>query len=341
MNRLSISNSRGFSLVDISIALIVLAVVAAAAVKVQIREAKRVSAAAQADQLIEIRNALIAYVDTYRGSLLANDNINFTVGSGGPITNTRTQLPSVAQLIGVGLLPTTFSATAGLNAGGYSMSAPVFVPSTCLSTDPKTCRISGHVRLTQPLLQSPSVAAVNAGQYDADLAFDTLDALGGNGFVSMSRGGSYLAANGAFTLTNDASFLGVSQPAGIVGIRFTGSAGSGTLVPYSDYCPGDSITIGSGKVGNSNPWAYAGTVTFNSTTYSNSTSGMTIVGSSNSAGKSCSSATAYRYPDVQVNLSGIAAGYSTTGANNTGVLRVDCKLNSSGVAVPSFTIYSC
>jgi hypothetical protein len=235
----------------------------------------------------------------------------------------------------------SFQSTSSLNGGGYTMSTLSFLPANCLSINAKTCRISGHVRLANPLLNTNSVAEVNSGGFDGDLAFDTLTALGGNSFVSMSKGGAFLAANGSFTLTNDASYLGVAQPAGIVGIRMTGSAGSGTKVPYSDYCPGDSISIGASKVGNASPWAYPGSVTFSATSYTGSTTGITIVGSSNSAGKSCSGATAYQYPDVEINLSGIATGYSTTGANNTGVLRVDCTVNSSGVAVPTFTIYSC
>ncbi len=331
---------KGFSLIEMSIALILFAILGVAMLNLQVRQSRRDSARAQADQLLQLRDALQSYVDTYRSAILANTSIPFTVGSGS-VNNTQTLLPTVSGLIGLGLLPTTFKNTASLNNAGYVMSAVQFVPAGCITSNPKSCRIGGHVRLANPLLLRDVVTEVNAGRFDGDLAFDALDVLGGNGFVSLTKGGNYTAANGSFTLTNDAAYLGVSKPAGIIGIQFYGSSNASSAVAYSDYCPGDTISIGNGKIGGSSPFNYAGTVAFSTTSYTGSTPGVTVVGSVTSAGKTCSGNTAYQYPDTPVNMMGVAAGYSTTGANNTGVLRITCTMNAAGLAVPRFTIFSC
>lgn len=333
--------AHGFSLIEMSIALVLFAVVGAALLQVQVRQGKRDSARAQADQLILIRDALQTYVEVHRSSILANTSIPYTVGAGGQVNNTQTQLPSLNGLIGLGLLPVGFKTTSSLNSGGYSLSAVTYQPVGCLLTDPKSCRIGGYVRLTNPLLERGTLTEVSNGYFDGDLAFDALDVLGANGFVSIRRGGAYTSSNGSFTLPNDASFLGVAQPAGILGIQFAGASRAGTPVAYSDFCPGDTITIGNSKVGNASPYTYNGNVSFNATSYTASTTGINIAGSANSAGKTCSGNTAYQYPDTPVNQSGVAAGYSTTGANNTGVLRISCTINALGTAVPRFTIYSC
>lgn len=330
----------GFGLIEMSIALLLFALLGAAMLRLQIEQSRRDSARAQADQLLQLRDALESYVNTWRSNILSNTSIPYTVGSGS-LTNTQTVLPTVSGLIGLGLLPSTFKNTASLNNAGYVMSAVQLQPAGCLGSNPKSCRIGGYVRLANPLLERDTLADVTAGRFDGDMAFNALDALGGNGFVSLAKGGSYTAANGSFTLTNDASYLGVAKPAGIIGIMFTGSSSTASDVAYSDYCPGDTISIGNAKIDNASPYSYAGTIAFSATSYTGSTPGITINGSVTSAGKTCSGNTAYQYPDTPVNMMGVAAGYSTTGANNTGVLRISCTMNAAGLAVPRFTIFSC
>lgn len=239
--------SKGFALLEISLALIISAIVAYAFIVQQARDTKRSVAKIQADQLAQIADAVDSYADLYRQQLAAGGNMAIdldrngstdvtipAVPAGGQINGGKLS-PTIAQLQQLGLLNSGFNTSAVATAGTYVVRLKVF-PAGCSATI-NNCRIDGYVALSQP------VTAAN-GSFDADIMGDILTALGGNGFATIKANQDAFGAGGNFTQALDLDNNGTTDttnPAGIVGVRVGALANRIELndpIADVDYCPG-------------------------------------------------------------------------------------------------------
>lgn len=205
-------NSRlGFISLEISLVLIISAVLTFFLLKDRIRDSVRHSAHVQADQLLQLQNALQSYVSIH-GVALVNRSLINSVST--PLA------PTVAELANLSFLPPNFSQTAVLNQSPFRIRLAV-QPTACTLGN---CVIDGYALVVDPFLLADSDPA--RGEYDGQLLGDMLSRIGGNAFARVVPNASLVAAGGNFSYANSADtshpsirFQGQPYPAGVMGVR--------------------------------------------------------------------------------------------------------------------------
>ncbi|WP_370263142.1 hypothetical protein [Limnobacter sp.] len=241
----------GFISLEISLGLIVAAVVGFYALRSTLRDSTINSAYIQADQIKKIRDGLSSYAKINATALVAGSAIS-------GVSNILQ--PTVAELTALQMLPAGSSTLATLNRSPFVMRLTVS-PSGCTLG---SCVIDGYVYVRDPFLGKGDVAST--GRYDGTIVGAILERLGGDGFARVAPNANLVSAAGSFNYTNSTNFAhptitvnGQPYPAGVVGMRiqpFTpdgvAAAGSGVSGP----CPGGSINTveaaGTGGTGNGN-----------------------------------------------------------------------------------------
>lgn len=243
--------SNGFTVIEISLALILSAFVAFAIFRSNITESTQQGGTVQADQLLQIKSALESYIRVNGAALV----------SGSAVTGVANSLqPTIVELQNLQILPGQFSSTATLNRSPFVIQLSL-LPSGCTLGN---CVISGIVYVRDPILgrtDNPS-----AGQYDGVAVSAMLSRMGGDGFARVVPNGNLVASGGAFSIANSTNVAhptitvsGQPYPAGVVGVRVTAytpeapvSASGGATV--SGPCPAGTINnvVATGTTGNGN-----------------------------------------------------------------------------------------
>ncbi|HEX4918656.1 MAG TPA: hypothetical protein VFV43_12220 [Limnobacter sp.] len=241
----------GFISLEITLGLIVAAVVGYYAIRTTFRDSTINSAYIQADQIKAIQDGLSSYAKINASALIAGSAI-----SGVAIA---TQ-PTVTELTNLQLLPPGSSSLATLNRSPFVTRINIS-PSGCTLG---SCVIDGYVYVRDPFLAKGDVAA--NGQYDGTSVGAMLDRLGGDAFARVVPNANLVSAAGSFTYTNASAFAhptitvsGQPYPAGVVGMRiqpFTPDGVSTGGAVVAGPCPGGSINnveaAGTGGTGNGN-----------------------------------------------------------------------------------------
>lgn len=191
MNR---RHSTGFTLIELSIAALIMALMAAVGLFYASQQVAYAQADAQADALTIIGNAVGAYETTYFNNLVNNQAV-------AGVANAPS--PTIAELITLGLLDKSTSST-NLYGGGYAVTmAPS--PAGCVGT---ACNIQGLVYLDKAILAQ--------GFWPADaLLGEALQRGGGNfGYSASGNPANVVGANGNWTMANPKGAV-----AGILGMR--------------------------------------------------------------------------------------------------------------------------
>ncbi|HEY1059475.1 MAG TPA: prepilin-type N-terminal cleavage/methylation domain-containing protein [Limnobacter sp.] len=233
-----LQTQRGFTLIEMSLGLIVAAVVAYLAIRSTVKDYTVQGAYAQADQIKQIRDGLSTYVQI-NGA---------TIVSGGSVAGVSNALaPTITELLNLQLLPSQASTLATLNQSPFVLKLTVS-PSGCSLGN---CVIDGYVYVRDPFLAKGDNPAT--GQYDGTKVGAMMQRLGGNGFARVAPNGNLVSAVGSFSFNNSTNFAhptitvsGQPYPAGVVGMRIdsftpTGSSDSGTGGGGSGDCPSGSV----------------------------------------------------------------------------------------------------
>ncbi|MCQ8895026.1 prepilin-type N-terminal cleavage/methylation domain-containing protein [Limnobacter humi] len=245
-----LQKQRGFTLIEMSLGLIVAAVVAYMAIRSTVKDYTVQGAYAQADQIKQIRDGLSTYVQ-----------INGTaIVSGSSVSGVSNALaPTVTELLNLQLLPSQASTLATLNQSPFVLKLTVS-PSGCSLGN---CVIDGYVYVRDPFLAKGDNPA--SGQYDGTEVGSMLQRLGGDAFARVAPNGNLVGAVGSFNYTNSTNFAhptitvnGQPYPAGIVGMRIASYTPAGTTTGSGSTtggpCPGGTINnvVATGTNGNGN-----------------------------------------------------------------------------------------
>jgi prepilin-type N-terminal cleavage/methylation domain-containing protein len=184
----------GFSLFEVSIAVVLAGIVAAAALWLQAQQMRVQLADSQADLLVTLNSAVNAY-ETNNYAALANSSA--ITGVANPYS------PTIAELTSMGLLTNGFS-TRNLYGGGYQISLSQ-TPVGCVSTG---CNITGYTSLTSPIVDS------NGHEDDSSAGEALLHAGGDAGISSLAAPGTISGASGAWSMANPMGSI-----AGILAMR--------------------------------------------------------------------------------------------------------------------------
>lgn len=245
---------KGFVSLEIALVLIISAIIGFALLQQQARAAKKEVAKIQADQLIQIADALNSYSDLYRRNLVSPGDLEIDLGNDGTIDVVIPQnapagtapeggklTPSIANLIAAGLLPPGFQNSPAASNGQF-ISRLSIQPASCSPAN-NDCRIEGYVTLTQPVTTGGQNPA--AGQFDGDVLGDALGFLGGNGFATLAAGQSAVSSGGNFTVNVDLNNDGtLDSGAGLIGMRVGALAtrqDTNDPIAGVDYCPGTPL----------------------------------------------------------------------------------------------------
>lgn len=248
------SKHKGFVSLEIALVLIISAIIGYALIQQQARAAKKEVAKIQADQLIQISDALNSYSDLYRRGLVNPGDLEIDLGNNGTIdviipqnapagsTEGSKLTPTIGNLVAAGLLPPGFQNIPAASNGQFISRLRVEPAATCSPAN-NDCRIEGYVTLTQPLTTGNQNPA--GGQYDGDVLGDTLAFLGGNGFATLAAGQSAISSGGNFTVNIDLNNDGtLDSGAGFVGVRVGALAtrqDTNDPIAGVDYCPGTPL----------------------------------------------------------------------------------------------------
>lgn len=261
------TSDNGFISLEISLALIVSALIFLFVINQQARAAKAELARIQADQLIQVAEALNSYTDLYRRKLAAAGDLEVDFGENGTIDATIPETPptppsvegsklnpTITDLINVGLLPDGFTNSPVASNGKFTIRLSV-EPLGC-SAAANDCRIEGYVVLNKPVITSNNNPLDL--DFDGDVLGDMLSLIGGNGFATLMSGPTAKAVGGNIDISLDLDGDGSSDslPAGLVGIRVGALANRfeiGDPIAEVDYCPGEKRTIFWPKQNGSNP----------------------------------------------------------------------------------------
>lgn len=203
--------SLGFTAIEISLALIISAFVAFALFKSNLTSFTQQGGVVQADQLLQVRNALQNYASANGAALVAGSAIS---GVSAPLQ------PTVAELVNLQLLPSSFETLATLNKSPFATRLNLS-PTPCVLG---TCTITGFVYIRDPFVSKGDDAT--KGQYDGVVVSSMLSRLGGSGFARVVPNNSLVAAGGTFTIPNTVAVAhptiavnGQPYPAGVVGVQ--------------------------------------------------------------------------------------------------------------------------
>lgn len=244
------NRTKGFTVIEISLALIISALVAFALFRSNLTESTQQGGKIQADQLLQLKSALESYI-----------NINgVALVSGSAIAGVSIPLqPTITELQNLQLLPAQASTLATLNRSPFVTQLSV-LPSGCSLG---SCQISGYVYARDPFLAKGD--NVSQGQYDGVVISAMLSRLGGNGFARVVANNSLVASGGAFTIANSAAVAhptltvnGQPYPAGVAGVQLAAispaAAVGSTGAAVSGPCPGGTVNnvTATGTNGNGN-----------------------------------------------------------------------------------------
>lgn len=231
-------NQAGFTMIEITLALAISAFVAFTVFRSRLTESTQQSAQVQADQLVQLRDALKSFASINGESIV----------KGAAVTGVSNALqPTVAELQNLQLLPTQFKTLSTLNNSPFVTSLSV-APTGCALG---ACVISGYVYIRDPFLAKGDDAT--QGQYDGVTVSTMLSRIGGDAFARVVPSGSLVASGGNFTIANSAAVAHPTikvnsqpYPAGVVGVRIasvTPAAPAGTTSTGTSGapCPGGTI----------------------------------------------------------------------------------------------------
>lgn len=189
--------ARGFTLVEVGIAMALTMMLAMALLWPQIVKFREDKAAAQGRQLATLSNAVATYMTVNYAKLAQGGAVD-------PVKFPTPTEPTVAQLRDAGLLPANFNAV-NLYGGGYAVKISQ-VPAGCTPPD---CDLASITRLTNPLTNALT------GQLDGPALGSALATLGADGgFSTAAAPGSIVGQGGAWSVANPAGNV-----AGILGMR--------------------------------------------------------------------------------------------------------------------------
>ncbi len=204
---------RGFTVVEISLALIISAIVAFALFRSNITSFTQQGGEVQADQVLQVRDALQNYVSANGPAIVAGSSVS-------GVSNVLQ--PTVAELINLKLLPSSFSTLAILNRSPFSTRLNLSSSPCVLGS----CTITGYVYVRDPFLAKSDDPT--KGEYDGVVVSSMLSRLGGSGFARVVANNSLVAAGGNFTIPNTAATAhptlavnGQPYPAGVVGVQIS------------------------------------------------------------------------------------------------------------------------
>lgn len=239
----------GFISLEITLGLIVAAVIGFFAIRETYRNSTISSAQLQADQIKQIRDGLGSYA-------LINA---VAIVSGSAVPGVAQPLrPTVPELVNLGVLPSQATSLATLNRSPF-VTQLTLSPSGCTLG---TCTIDGYVYARDPFLAKGDMPA--SGQYDGTTVGTMMERLGGDGFARVAPNGNLVGAAGSFTFPNSSAFahptLTVGSqpyPAGVVGMRISQvtpaamASNTGNFVAGAS-CPGGTINnvVAAGTNGN-------------------------------------------------------------------------------------------
>lgn len=262
----------GFTLIEVTLALAISAFVAFMVFRTRLTESTQQGGQVQADQLIQLRDALASYAQINGTALV----------SGTAVSGVSTPLkPTVPELLNLQLLPTQFSSTATLNRSPF-VTQLIISPTGCTLGN---CVISGYVYVRDPFLSDGDDPT--KGQYDGVTVSAILSRAAGDAFARVVPGGNLVASGGNFAIVNSAAVAHPTitvnsqpYPAGVAGVRIAsvtpaapaGTTGTGTA---GAPCPAGTINnveaLGTGGNGNGNQcfFSYPSIVLGSSTTVLN------------------------------------------------------------------------
>jgi Tfp pilus assembly protein PilV len=191
----------GFSLLEVSIAVVLAGMVTAAGLWFEAQKMRTQLADSQAEVLVTLNNAVNAFEANSYSSLANGTSIP---GVANPYA------PSIAELTSLGLLTNGFS-TRNLYGGGYQISLAK-TPTGCVGT---ACNISGYTAMTSP------ITGGNGREDDAAAGEALLQAGGDAGISTMGFPGTINGTGGAWSMPNPMGNVG-----GILALR-NGYAASG------------------------------------------------------------------------------------------------------------------
>jgi hypothetical protein len=318
--RRPLSAEAGFTLVEVSIAAVLGAAIAALFLSVQADNLHNQVAQNQGQLLSTINNSVNGYLAANYTALVNHTAIPGVVNP---------YAPTLAELSSLGFLSTPYSAQ-NLYGGSYAVSLSL-VPSGCISIN---CNVGGLVALTTPVLD-------NQGRVDISAAGAAMLAAGGDaGMSSSTSPGVITGAGGSWTATNP-----VGSVAGVVAMRngYLSSSFASFVRRDGSLSMTGNLNLGSNSITNTNTVS-AGTVsatTVNASAVgSNSVSTTTLSASSigaNSTNTGTLAATTASLSSVtsgNISNSGTVStnAVSSNTVNSTGRIATSEYLQVSGYA---------
>lgn len=217
-----------------------------AALQQQVRSSTHDLGEIQAQQLLTLKKAVDSYVDLCRTQIATGSTVMTISGGTSQVLfavsgEGSAQRPTTAQLKALQLLPADYVERSVAMSGGNYLTRLNVLPAECLSIDPNTCRLEGHVFYNKPMARSGD--DINAGQFDGQMLGDALNKLGGGGFATVTKGTQAVSAGGDFQVNLTGEFTG-TVPAGILGVR-VGNYANNMANPVAgvDFCPGNAAQI--------------------------------------------------------------------------------------------------
>lgn len=356
--------NRGFTLVEVSLALILSAMVGYAAVRQVTADATKQAAYAYGTQLNQLRKAMDAYVAAYRDNIANNTPIAVGTATAAGATAASiscleagtlgtVRCPSADTLIALKLLPAGFRTT-GLSGGqamaicGFDPTLPWGRSTTSPSDNPASrvckplmpscvgnaCDISGMVIYANPFKQFGD--SLNAAAFDGDAVMHVLE-------KTEDRGAFSRDPNTNLRRIGDSPIFvpNVHQnaPSGMVAAVFSTTASAVTQRAGYDFCPGSDLYfdyVQNRATFQIREGSATGRVLVPGTDYGTASAGTLAKGGGND---SCQQN--FVFTDTLVGSSSGGAGYKTSG-NNTGLVQVACVRNATtGKALPSYNLLSC
>lgn len=223
---------RGFTMIEVSLALIITAFAALGTLKANIQTQRLEFAATQGDGLRIARDAGETYAEENYTALQGFTPVTkngYTLNPG--TTSGQTYNPSITDLISLGYLPAGFSVQGSFSndrAPGTYRFQLQRTPTGCeLIASGASCDITGFVYLDQP------IQATGSTEPDGPAISAMAARLGGNaGFTLLPNSTQIIGPNGVWPEPNPLS----GNPAGVIAARLAfGSAGLGQFVRIADH----------------------------------------------------------------------------------------------------------
>jgi len=181
---------RGFTLVELSIVVIIMGIMATIGVWSKMQELRDELAKSQGQQLVRLNDAIGTYMVNNYAALVNGSPI-------GGVANTMS--PTVAELRTLGILDAGFSAN-NLYGGGYT-TALTLVPAACV---PPNCNISSLVYLTTQIIDP------NTGRVDGPRLGVAQGAAGGDAAYSLpATPAVFTGSGGGWTAANPLNMAGI------------------------------------------------------------------------------------------------------------------------------------